>query len=189
MAITSGGCIAPANPGPTLLHYFKPSLETKRCGNIQVFCSQLDEFRGMCWEGCWHIVCEIYFAWSPFLLFHNRKLKEYLVPGYKLNNLLSNYAFERRKLGMRWQEVQSVVKSAWNCGKHLRQHTGAPQKVCNIFGRFYGWQRKLLREKGDRGVVEDRRKWDENWTPCCKLVIEQQRGWYGAGHRCIHRCT
>jgi len=38
----------------------------------------------------------------------SQKLKEYLVPGYKLNNLLSNYAFERHKL----EEVRSVVKSA-----------------------------------------------------------------------------
>lgn len=89
----------------------------------------------MCWEGCWHIVCEIYFAWSPFLLFHNRKLKEYLVPGYKLNNLLSNYAFERHKLGMAalaggtkcrkkrmklWQTLEAAHRSSPESMQHFR---------------------------------------------------------------------
>lgn len=88
-----------------------------------------------------------------------RKLKEYLVPGYKLNNLLSNYAFQKAKVevaseqasGRWWFRAMKCRKKRmklWQTlGATRRSPPFSPRIVCNIFGHFYDGQKETAQEE------------------------------------------
>lgn len=80
----------------------------------------------------------------PFLV-DSRKLKEYLVPDYKLNNLLSNYAFERPKLD--WKSGGECRKKRMKLWQALEATPEKPRESMQHFRTFL-WRTKKANDTG-----------------------------------------